>query len=77
MGMFDQLGKQQQQQNPQQIVQEIKNNPVNFLKQRGFNIPSNMSDPGSIMNYLLQSGQIGGQRMQMAQQLLQRMMGRR
>ena len=63
--------------NPQQMVQEIKNNPASFLKQRGFNVPASMTDPGSITNYLLQSGQIGGQRMQMAQQILQRMMGRR
>lgn len=65
------------QQNPQQMMQAIKNNPVSFLKERGFNIPGNMTDPRSITNYLLQSGQIGGQRMQMAQQVLQRMMGRR
>ena len=76
MGMFDQLGKQQQT-NPQQMIQEIKSNPANFLKGRGYNIPENMNDPRSITNYLIQSGQIGGQRMQMVQQILQKMAGRR
>ncbi len=79
MGMFDQLGKKQEQQqtNPRQMVQEIKSNPFNYLKEKGYNIPTNMNDPGSIMNYLMQTGQIGNQRMQMAQQILQRMMSRR
>ena len=60
-----------------QMVQEVKNDPVSFLKERGYNIPENMNDPRSIVNYLVQSGQIGNQKMQMAQQILQRMMGRR
>ena len=77
MGMFEQLGSKQQQVSPQQKVQEIKNDPATYLKDRGFSIPENMTDPRSITNYLLQSGQIGGRRMQMAQQILQRMRGRR
>ena len=68
--MFDQLGKQQQM-NP---IQELKNDPAGFLKSKGFNIPDDMKDPRSITSYLLQSGQVGGQRMQMAQQMIQRMM---
>lgn len=60
-----------------QMMQEIKTNPASFLKERGYNIPENMNDPRSIVNYLMQSGQIGNQKMQMAQQMLQRMMGRR
>lgn len=76
MGMFEQLGRQRQQPtNPQQMVQEIKADPVNFLKGKGYNVPANMTDPRSITNYLLQSGQVGGQRMQMAQQMLSRLIG--
>lgn len=60
-----------------QMVQEIKSSPASFLKERGYNIPDNMTDPQSIVSYLMQSGQIGNQKMQMAQQMLQRMMGRR
>lgn len=72
--MFDQLGKQTQQMNP---VQQIKNNPFSYLQSKGFNIPQNMNNPQAIMNYLLQSGQIGNQKMQMAQQMLQNMMKRK
>ena len=76
MGMFEQLG-QQKQVNPQQQIPQIQSDPVGFLKQKGFNIPSGMNDPRQITSYLLQTGQVGNQRMQMAQQVLQRMMGRR
>ena len=58
-------------------IQDLKNDPAGFLKGKGYNIPDGMKDPRSITNYLIQSGQIGGQRMQMAQQMLQRMMGRK
>lgn len=77
MGMFEQLGKQTQQQamNPMQMLQQIRSNPVEFLKQRGFNIPDGMDSPQAITNYLMQSGQVGSQRMQMARQMLNKMMG--
>lgn len=58
------------------MIQQVKSDPVGFLKDKGFNIPDGMKDPGQITSYLLQTGQVGNQRMQMAQQILQRMMGR-
>lgn len=60
-----------------QMIQQIKSNPVNFLKGKGYNIPNGMNDPQAIASYLLNSGQVGGQRMQAAQQMLQRLMGRK
>lgn len=45
--------------NPMQMLQALKSNPVQFLMQRKFNIPANMaSDPNAILNHLLQTGQI-------------------
>ena len=55
-------------------IQELKSNPAGFLKGKGYNVPDGMKDPGSIANCLIQSGQVGGQRMQMAQQMIHRMM---
>lgn len=67
-----------QQKNPMQMVQELKSNPSNFLKNMGFNIPDgvNTSNPQSIINGLLQSGQVGNnkymQAMQIAKNLFRR-----
>ena len=74
MGLFDQLGGQQnspQQMDPRQMqqqmqrdVDQIKANPGPFLKERGFNIPEGMTDAQQITRYLLQTGQIGNSRLQ-------------
>ena len=53
-------------------VDNIKGNPVSYLRQRGFNIPDGMTDPKQITQYMLQNGMIGGGRLQ---QVL-RMIGR-
>lgn len=78
MSLFDNLGKRATPQapNPQQLLQRLRNNPASTLKQAGLNIPSNMNDPGQIINYLLQSGQVNNSRLQMARQMMG-MFGRR
>lgn len=73
MGMFDQLGKGQQvQQNPMQMLSQLRSNPVGMLKQAGYNIPDGMTNPQQIINHLLNSGQINQGRLNMAQQMAQR-----
>lgn len=79
MGLFDQLGGQQmpqQQMDPRQMqemmqrdVGQIKAHPGSFLKERGYNIPDGMTDAQQITRYLLQSGQIGGNRLQSVMKL--------
>lgn len=71
MGLFDKLGGQQQ--NPQQILQQLQQDPAGMLKQKGLNIPQGMTNPQQIVNHLISSGQIPNSRLQ---QVLQ-MMGRR
>lgn len=45
--------------NPMQMLQSLKNNPVQFLLQRRMNIPANIvNDPNAILNHLLQTGQV-------------------
>lgn len=45
--------------NPMQFLQQLKQNPVQFLLQRRMNIPANIAnDPQAILNHLLQTGQV-------------------
>lgn len=66
--MFDALGQrpQQNQQNGQQALQEIKSNPAAYLKKMGYNLPQGVDtrNPQSIINGLVQTGQIGNSRVQ-------------
>jgi len=71
MGLFDKLGGQQQ--NPQQILKQLQQDPAGMLKQKGLTIPQGMTNPQQIVNHLISSGQIPNARLQ---QVLQ-MMGRR
>jgi hypothetical protein len=82
MGLFDQLGMQpqksqqmdprQMQQQMQQEVGQIKAHPGTYLKQHGFNIPDGMTDPKQITQHLLQTGQVGGGRLQQVMRMLGR-----
>ena len=79
MSVFDRLGGQQPQQGqqitPQMMRTEmgrIQADPAAYLQKRGFNIPGGMSDPKQITQYLLQSGQVGGGRLQQIMQMLGR-----
>lgn len=81
--MFENLGKfgqnqpNQQQMNPMQAVNQLKQNPASFLKQAGYNIPENANNPNEIIQHLLQSGQVPQNRLQSAQQRLMQMIGKR
>ena len=73
MGLFDSLGNKGNftaTMNPQQILGQLKSNPQTTLKQAGFSIPDGMNNPGQIINYLLQSGQVNNSRIQMANNML-------
>lgn len=72
--LFNSLNRQPQQMNPAQMVQQLKSDPVGFMKSRGINIPNGVdtTNPQSIINGLLQSGQIGNDRFRMVMQMLGR-----
>ena len=72
--LFNSLDKQPQMQNPQQMMQQLKNDPVAFMKRRGISIPQGVDihNPQSIINGLIQSGQIGNNRFKMVMQMLGR-----
>lgn len=55
-----------------QMVQQFKQNPLGFLLQRRLNVPANVAnDPNAILNYLLSTGQINQNQINMAYQTLQ------
>ena len=73
MSFFDSLGKQPAQQQAPDMRQEIGNikaNPGSYLKGKGFNIPSGMTDPTQITQYLLQSGKVGSGRLQQVMRMI-------
>lgn len=54
------------------MLNQFKNNPMQFLIQRRLNIPQNipMNDPNAIMNHLLQTGQISQHQINSAYQMM-------
>lgn len=56
------------------MLQQIKANPIQFLMQRRFNLPSNVpaNDPQAILNHLLRTGQVSQQQINNAYQMAQR-----
>lgn len=40
------------------VLSQMKHNPMQFLTQKGFNIPQNMNDPNAIIQYLMNTGQV-------------------
>lgn len=70
--LFQSFGQQAApaQQNPRDAA-------MSLLKQQGIQIPQGMeNNPSAILNHLMQSGAIPQQRLQMAQQMMQRMFRR-
>lgn len=77
MSLFDSLGSGSKPQMPdraqiQQAANQLQSDPVSFLKNMGFNIPGGLDvrNPNAIINYLVQSKQVNGGLLGMAQQLM-------
>ena len=56
------------------MLQQLKNNPLQFLMQRRMNIPQNMpmNDPQAIINHLVSTGQVSQEQVNRAYQMAQR-----
>ena len=65
MSLFDQLNSQNNN-----SIQQLKSNPVDFIKKAGFNIPEGMNNPQQIINHLLQSGQVPQSRYTQVMQMI-------
>jgi hypothetical protein len=63
--------------NNAQVQQNPRDAAMSLLKQHGIQIPQGMeNNPSAILNHLMQSGQIPQGRLNMAQQIMQRMFRR-
>ena len=61
-------------QNIQQMLGQIKSNPMQFLLQRKVNVPQNMmNNPQAIINHLVQTGQVNQNQINIAYQMAQQM----
>ena len=57
--------------NPMQLLSQLRSNPMAILKQAGFNVPSNLSNPQEIIQHLMNSGQVSQQQLNNAQMMAQ------
>jgi hypothetical protein len=57
--------------NPMQFMGQFMQNPIGALRSAGYNIPNGMNDPRQIVNYLINNGQLGGQKLNQLRGLAQ------
>lgn len=58
--------------NMMQLLQMIQQNPVQFLRSRGLNIPQDLNNPNAIIQYLMNTGQVSQQQYQNARMMAER-----
>ena len=81
--LFNQQGQGQppaptQPANPMQLLQSLQQNPVQVMKQAGYDVPPELAgNPLGIWNHLVQTGQVQQGRAAQVQSMARRMMGRR
>ena len=57
--------------NMMQMVQMLRQNPMQILQQRGINIPQNISNnPQEIIQYLLNNGKVSQQQLNQVMQMM-------
>lgn len=55
--------------NMNDMLRQIKTNPVLFLAQKGINIPQGMTDPNAILQHLVSSGRVSQSQINAAMQM--------
>ena len=61
----------------QMTMQQIQQDPVGMAKQAGYNIPQNLAgNPQAMVQHLIQSGQVGGPKLQQAMQMIRQLTGK-
>ncbi len=73
--MANPLYQSMQQPNMTSMLQNLKQNPMQFLMQRKFNIPQNISnDPNAIIQHLMNTGQVSQQQYNRASNMARQFM---
>ena len=73
MSLFERIGQSSHQMNMQQLQQD----PVGMAQKAGFNIPQNLAgNPQAMVQHLINSGQIGGPKLQQAMQMIRQLTGK-
>lgn len=76
--LFKSFGKSPKNVPAQQNAQNPKDAAIQLMRQRGMNVPQNISNnPSAIIEHLIQSGQIPQNRLAMVQQMISQRMGRK
>lgn len=57
--------------NPMALLAQLQQNPIGVLRQRGFNVPDNITNPQAIIQHLMNSGQVSQQQLSQAQMMAQ------
>ena len=52
-----------------QMLQILQQNPVQFLRSRGLNVPQDLNNPNAIIQYLMNTGQVSQQQYQQARMM--------
>ena len=69
MSLFDKLNGR-----PQMNMQQLQQDPIGMAQKAGYNIPQNLAgNPQAMVQHLIQSGQLGGPKLQQAMQMMQRL----
>ena len=70
MSIFDRII----QGNTQNQLHQLKSNPQEMIRQKGWSIPDNlMGNPQAMVMHLIQTGQVGGPAVQQAMQMMRGM----
>lgn len=58
--------------NPMQMLNQLRANPIQYILNRGFNLPQNIgNNPNSIIQHLLNSGQVSQSKYNQVMQMVQ------
>ena len=57
---------------PMQMLNRLRQNPMEMLKEMGFDVAGNLTDPNEIIQHLMNSGQVSQQRYNQVRQMVSR-----
>ena len=58
--------------NPMLMLQQLRQNPMHFLNQAGYNVPDNINDPNARIQHLMNEKQVTQQQYEQARQMAAR-----